>query len=461
MTKRAKKAIALDTNFFGKGLPDVGKLRQWVRDARAAGFEIWIPEVVLWELAAHVWDIIQETNASIARLGGILAKAALPQVTPVSFASLEELLDALDDAFIDLGDGLEIIGCKPEDAIEGLKDQIFARGTGEKKGGKGGIRTGAADSAWIRSVLRVSDEGGNELVIVSNDPDVSRALESEGRNDVVVFRTTDDARAALFPYGLAPLELTYDVLSHVQQALKAGGHPAWGGSFPSDVSMIIQDSWLRDTEQRVVAATITEFDRIVSAEPLSLSSDRNRGSIEINVEAACELSTVPIEGSFTEPMAVPVTFPHWVFHYNLWVELRDGVVEDFGVNDDPWAMHYPAVWEDWEEALDECLGSYFDVPEHAGEELAHGGVGKWSVPLHRYSGEDVTLNANVTESGWKIEAEAAGGTLLLTCQHGRRRGTWRVEVEEDGGTIGERPKYAISAFLIRLGIKDRRDLLAR
>lgn len=418
--------------------------------------EIWIPEVVLWELAAHVWDSIQETNSSLQRLAGILTKAGLPTVETVSFDSSGAVLENLEDALVNLGEGLEIIECKSADALDALKDQIFAQGPAEKKGKNDDLRTGAADSAWLRSVIRSAEEAGHELVIVSNDPDVSRGLEALGSEDVVVFRTAHDARTELFPYGVAPLGLTYDVLAHLDETLVGGTEETWPGRFPSDVRMIVRDLGYVPVDHQVVGATITELKRIVAADQLSISEDGDRGSIDIDVQASCELLTAATESSLTEAISVPLEIADWVFHYNLWIQIDDAKVVAFGLNDDPWAMHNPATWDEWEEALDECLDSYFDAPEHSKEELRHGGVGRWTVPLHRYSGETVELQAEVTESGWVLEAEAEAGTLKLTCKRGRRRGTWRVVVEEDGVVVGERPKYAISAFLIRLGLQDRR-----
>jgi hypothetical protein len=416
--------------------------------------EVWLPEIVLWELASHLWEEIQTTNVAIEQLGGLLDKASFSDRPSMPYEAAAQVLQKLDDEITDLGEGLEIIACRDEDALAGLKDQIFAAPPGEKKGKNQELRTGAADSAWLRSVLSRAKETGSEIVIVSNDSDVRRALDAWDAA-VTVYRSSDDARAELFHYGIAPLELTYDVLASIHSRLPNLAAESWPGRFPSDVSMIARELGIDQMDLQVIGATINDFKRIVGAGQLSISADGDRGSIQVDVLASAQVSVVPREGSLSEPPATPIDIHGWVFHYKLWIRIEDGQMVDFGLDDAPWAMHSPMTWDDWEEALDDCLMAYFHVPEHSGEELRHGGIGKWALPLHRYSGETVSLTAEVSESGWVLDAVAQAGTLRISCGRGRRRGTWLVTVHEDGVPIGVRPTYAISAFLIRLGIIDR------
>jgi hypothetical protein len=416
--------------------------------------EVWVPEVVLWELASHLWEEIQNTNVEIEQLGAVLDKASFSDRPSMPYESAAQVLEKLDDEITELGEGLEIIACRDEEALAGLKDQIFAAPPGEKKGKNQELRTGAADSAWLRSVLRRAQETGSEIVIVSNDPDVKRALEAWDVT-VTVYRSADDARGELFHYGIAPLELTYDVLAWIHSRLPDLAAGSWPGRFPSDVSMIARELGIDQMDLQVIGATISDFKRIVASDQLSISADGDRGSIEVDVLASAQVSVAPREGSLSEAPAAPIDILDWVFHYKLWIRIEDGQVADFGLDDSPWAMHSPITWDHWEDALDDCLMAYFHVPEHSGEELKHGGIGKWTVPLHRYSGETVTLKAEVSESGWTLEAGGEAGTLGMSCGRGRRRGTWLVTVQEDGNPISVQPTYAISAFLIRLGIIDR------
>lgn len=449
------KAIVMDTNFFGRGgLPDVPRLRQWVRDARAVGMEVWVPEVVLWELASHLWEEIQKSNSAIQQLGAVLDKASFSDRPSMPHESAAQVLEKLDEQITELGEGLEIIACRDEDALAGLKDQIFAAPPGEKKGKNQELRTGAADSAWLRSILRRADETGSEVVIISNDADIKRALDAW---DVVVtvYRSADDARAELFHYGIAPLELTYDVLAWIQSRLPELAAGSWPGRFPSDVSMISRELGIDQMELQVIGATINDFKRIVTSDQLTISADGRRGSIVVDLLASAQVTVVTGEGALTEAPAAPIDVHDWVFHYRLWIRIENGEVVDFGLDDAPWAMNSRTTWDHWEEALDDCLDSYFSVPEHSREELRHGGMGNWTLPLHRYSGETITLTADVSDSGWTLDAVAKAGTLRISCGQGRRRGSWTVTVQEDGAPIGVRPTYAISAFLIRLGIIDR------
>jgi hypothetical protein len=47
------KAVVFDTNVFGHGQLDISRLEQWADACALHDAELWIPEVVAWELAEH------------------------------------------------------------------------------------------------------------------------------------------------------------------------------------------------------------------------------------------------------------------------------------------------------------------------------------------------------------------------------------------------------------------------
>jgi hypothetical protein len=81
------------------------------------------------------------------------------------------------------------------DAIEALKDQLLVRPPGGKKKG---TKTGAADSAWLRTVFREADEDFSTVLIVTGDRGaVDGAVEEWGTDAPIVAAHFDEARELL------------------------------------------------------------------------------------------------------------------------------------------------------------------------------------------------------------------------------------------------------------------------
>ncbi len=154
-------AVVFDSNVFGHQVtPNVQTIGQWARSCSAHGAALWIPEVVAAELAEHAvrehTEFMESYEAHRARLGrwGV--------TVPASIASLSttDIIRAIEGA------GAEIVPLSGDAAREAVLDQVLLRGSGARKGP---VKTGAADSAWLRSVIEHNGGDFEGVFVVTGD----------------------------------------------------------------------------------------------------------------------------------------------------------------------------------------------------------------------------------------------------------------------------------------------------
>jgi hypothetical protein len=73
--------------------------------------------------------------------------------------------------------GVTVVPLHPEDAKEAVLDQILLRSPGERRSK---VKTGAADSAWMRSVHRMADGDVDSLLVISADKNAIQLYERLG-----------------------------------------------------------------------------------------------------------------------------------------------------------------------------------------------------------------------------------------------------------------------------------------
>lgn len=155
------KAIVFDANVFGKSVePNVGVISDWAGACTRHGAELWIPEVVAWEMAERVVtsvrefeDMCNQHNARRRRWGFI----EFPHPRRIE---LEDVVNSIEEA------GALIVSLNGDSARQALRDQVLQIGPAERKIG---VKTGAADSAWLRSVLDANDQSFDRVVLVTGD----------------------------------------------------------------------------------------------------------------------------------------------------------------------------------------------------------------------------------------------------------------------------------------------------
>ncbi|MER6008993.1 hypothetical protein ABT120_61420 [Nonomuraea angiospora] len=166
--------MALDTNALDRGRPHLGKLRTLAARLKVIGLPVWVPEPVAWEWAQHIAEDWQALFGPARTAYRRLGDAGLQVTSPSSpYADHEAVQDAFLESLKEI-DNVTLVPLSAGNAKEGLKDQILQRSPGRRKDG---VKTGGADSAWLRDLR---DHAGGDLgrvLLVSADADVKRACQ--------------------------------------------------------------------------------------------------------------------------------------------------------------------------------------------------------------------------------------------------------------------------------------------
>lgn len=184
------RAIVFDANVFGGNVePNIATITNWSRACEHHEAELWIPEVVAWELAQRVIQecehIIREVNAH----NGKRRKWGFPQVAEPPLVNDADVIRRLEAA------GATIIPLEGDAAVAAIRDQVLLRGPGSRKRD---VKTGAADSAWIRSVIDYNDGTTAGLILVTCDARaVASSCESLGLDPPKVAKNLGEIRHLL------------------------------------------------------------------------------------------------------------------------------------------------------------------------------------------------------------------------------------------------------------------------
>lgn len=177
------KAVVIDANVFGRGaLPDLDLLERTAANLAALGLECWVCEPVLWELAEHLATAVDGARSVIRKTRSQLERAHLStHGLTLPYADRAETIAAVEAACAAVPN-LIIVPLSGEAAIAGLRDQIQQSGPGTTKGeADKQVKTGAADSAWVRDALaRAGGDPRAILIATANRGDVEATCEAIG-----------------------------------------------------------------------------------------------------------------------------------------------------------------------------------------------------------------------------------------------------------------------------------------
>lgn len=177
------KAAVLDTSFLDKGRFNVGDIVRLAAGLDARGAQLWISEVVVLEFAVHAWEDLKAERQMHKRL----RQAGLAGDRSPSDFDSTQIADEFLKIFADISN-MVVLGLTGEAAIVGLRDQILGTGPGSVKAG---VRTGAADSAWIRGALdRANGEPRSIVFLSCNEDDVVKTVVALGhsKSDIQIWK---------------------------------------------------------------------------------------------------------------------------------------------------------------------------------------------------------------------------------------------------------------------------------
>jgi hypothetical protein len=169
------KVLLVDTNLGPHGYPDIERVERLAAAAEQYDIEVVVPEIVVWEWAEHVWGRIEPLKQMQSQANGTLRKAGLPAIrTKSSPAHVLTVAKSLTKRINEVPNA-SVIPARKKNAKRALRDQILQQGSGIVKDG---VKTGAADSAWMRDALSYVDGDPAKLLFVSDNlSDITRVFE--------------------------------------------------------------------------------------------------------------------------------------------------------------------------------------------------------------------------------------------------------------------------------------------
>lgn len=169
-------AAVLDTCYLDRGRLNTGDIERLAAGLAARGAELWIPEVVILEFAVHAREDVVSQRQTHKKL----RQAGLADGRTVSSLDSAQIADKLLKTCADIPN-VTIIELDGKSAMAGLRDQILGKGAGSVKAG---VRTGAADSAWVRGAFDRADNNPRSIVFLTdNDDDVAKTALALGHAD--------------------------------------------------------------------------------------------------------------------------------------------------------------------------------------------------------------------------------------------------------------------------------------
>ncbi|KQY46733.1 hypothetical protein ASD18_04770 [Cellulomonas sp. Root137] len=256
-------------------------------ELRSANVEVVVPEVVLWEWAQHAHaDLVAHYDS--LRVGaktfrGSRMAGAFPDVSDraeLHTVSVEQVLSHLRDQLSQL-DNVSVLPATPAAALVGLKAQVLMQGPGERKSG---IKTGAADMAWVQDVLALAESEPARLVLLTSDSDVEAAFKYLGAAPPVRYTRRNQLVGAV--RGLVPAppgDMALSIARYIGSKLPAAiGSVARAGELDELVGTLDDASVEQLLPSRLIlGASITEITGLASVRDLQTSrpSDGPVGSL--------------------------------------------------------------------------------------------------------------------------------------------------------------------------------------
>lgn len=400
-------ALVLDANAFGKaGALSIDRLEELVEVIGDEPLEVWLPEPVLWEAAVHVAEAAEEIVLAAKRARKVLSPAMLSVPEVPSYGDREDLVDELIAAVEDLAPNIVVISASGEAAVEGLKDQILQRPPGRKKSG---VRTGASDSTWIRSVEDHATATSKSYVIVSSDRDVTGALKHLGY-ERRVFGDLIAAQRALFQYSQAPQAAIAHLISYLRQLPDAVD---WAPMV--QVAELENEDWLLTSlfgpdKAEIVRETDIE---VMGLGPLvgltDVEIDRSGGRLlaQVSFRAHAQISIwydAEVEGDIQLVSDVQDVYDG-VLTLPIALETDDNQIVRGRTEGEAFLSPPDRGFSDAEEALNQVVYALESVPGLGGHEIfdAVFGGGRWEGQL--YDGTPISIH-QYHDDGYKDMEEA-------------------------------------------------------
>jgi hypothetical protein len=160
--------LVVDSNFVHRGQYRSDVLGRFARRVYARGFEVAVPEVVVWEWAEHVHRCIREATEAVDRAHADVAGSGLALDVPMFDGPHVDDVVELIEADLDRMPGVRIVTATLADGAEAIRNQVLQVGVGSRRNG---VKTGAAESLVLAAVERCAQDlvADEPVVVWTND----------------------------------------------------------------------------------------------------------------------------------------------------------------------------------------------------------------------------------------------------------------------------------------------------
>ena len=207
------RAVVIDANIFGKGLPNLVLLGSLALRLANKGITALVPEPVAWEWAEHLAVEVENYRITAQSVRKSLAQAGIDQGQfSLPYFDKEATVGAFLDALEDL-ESVVVLPLSGPSARAALRDQILQSGAGNRKSG---VKTGASDSAWLRDALtQVAGNPESLIIITKNRKDVLAHCKALGIMSPRMYGSTGELPNSIFKFVTAPEDITALVARHI------------------------------------------------------------------------------------------------------------------------------------------------------------------------------------------------------------------------------------------------------
>jgi hypothetical protein len=431
----AVEAIVLDTNGFPHGQPNLESLRELAREADEEDLGLWLPEVVAWELAEHAAesyvDLKAKHDAKRKQMGN--AGISLPALP---YQSKHEAFDAVL-ASIEAIESVEILPCSPQAAREALYDQVTLRTPGRREKD---VKTGAADSAWLRDVQEKVAHDTSRYVLVTDDNDIEKAFRAWNLAPPRIFPNIWNLRRNFFAYALSPPEAISQCLAFLRDAIN---NRTWNESIEfRDISVTdtVLYAAFGDGDPSNFVSLDVEVDQVATVLGISdVRVSRTRATILARVYLGVRLNIVGWQLDNNGKLFADIQWvPDVALMADLVFQAEGGAITSTRTEGDVIVEGPHTEFEDSDDALWACADHLSVIPgvDDILEELRL----EEPIAISIGSNSQVNLRLEDPDDEWRLHATTdEGDEIVVKCDHDAT--AW-VGGDREGLYI--RPPYVLS-----------------
>lgn len=418
---RAKiKALALDTNSMGSRNLDLDVLAEWAGRCSDSGLELWLPDVVLAEWAEHAADGFETAHRAAADERRWLARVGIEPTWP--FKNRDEVVEHVTSK-ARATSGVRVLELEPEDAKEALFDQVLLRAPGARRKT---VKTGAADSAWLRTVARAANyDLTSVLVVSSNQSDVQSLCHRLGWPPPSIVPRLFDVPSLLTLYDPATPDQALQLSAAIAAALPTSmfrepNQMDIGGVDPVALGGELSEYVDADVAEFIQEGLLLSVDELAGVEEVLVDSDGKTFFAELYLLGTASVQTAGVD-NWGDTQYEEFTVRNVLIRLRAEIGLADGRLQRLLGDGDVAVFARQEAARRLQNGLLWAKAALVVVP---GLDLDEFPVPDGGHRATTVNGHNVQLTCAVEEKRWDLTAQVDGDVVaVLSCAptRGRRR----------------------------------------